>query len=63
MKRNTDKCHLDMTSNDSSEVKIRNSMIKRRNSGKLLDVTSIPKSLLMIIAKTCAEAQITRWVN
>ena len=52
-----------MTSNDSSEVKIRNSMIKRRNSGKLLDVTSIPKSLLMIIAKTCAEAQITRWVN
>ena len=38
MKGNTDKCHFIIISNDSSEIKIGNSLIKRSNCEKLLAV-------------------------
>ena len=38
MKRNTDKCHLIISSNDSSEMKIRNSLMQSSNCEKLVSV-------------------------
>ena len=38
MKGNTDKCHFIISSNDSSEIKIGNSLIKNSNCEKLLGV-------------------------
>ena len=38
MKENTDKCHFTISSNDSSEIKIGNSLIKSSNCEKVLGV-------------------------
>ena len=43
MKANTDKCHLIISSNDSSEIKIGNSLIKSSNCKKLLGVKNDTK--------------------
>ena len=45
MKGSTDKCHLIISSDDSSEIKISNSLIKRSNCQKLLRVKINTKSL------------------